>query len=279
MVSNLTAAFCAVTLVISLVLPVAALIFFARKHRRQGIVSGWLLGAAGFFVTQILIRVPILTALQGTAGFAAFARDHLFAYAFCLAFTAGLFELAGRFAVAKWMRRKNLTLRRSLAAGMGHGGIEAMLLVGITYINNLAYIAMINSGTFDATLAQAIAAGIDVSQLELIRQQLLTASPVLFLLGGFERLLAMVCHTAMSLLVCYGIAHGKSRSCALICLGIHTLLDLTAGISMLAGTALSQTAAYCIIYTILTAAAAVSAYLICALCRRWRKESHHAEEL
>ena len=107
----------------------------------------------------------------------------------------------------------------------------------------------------------------------------MTASPVLFLLGGFERLLAMVCHAAMSLLVCYGIAHGKSRSCALICLGIHTLLDLTAGISMLAGTALSQTAAYCIIYTILTAAAAVSAYLICALCRRWRKENHHAEEL
>ena len=274
MISVSTIAACCVTLFVSLILPVLVLILFALKHRKQGIVSAWLLGAAGFFVTQILIRLPILTALQSQGWFLAFAQNHLFAYAFSLAFTAGLFELAGRFAVARLLH-KRLTLRRSLAAGLGHGGIEAMFLIGITYINNLVYIAMIHSGTFDTIVAQTAALGVDVSQLELIRTQLLSASPALFLLAGLERILAMTGHVAMSLLVCYGVAHRKTGICTPLCLGIHTLMDLTAGISLV----LPQSIAYPIIYAILIVMAAISLFVIRELTRRWKKEvSHDSEE-
>ncbi len=264
---------CCITLFISLILPVLALLVFAVKYKKQGILSAWLLGAAGFFVTQILIRLPILTALQEQSWFLSFAQNHLFAYAFSLAFTAGLFELAGRFAVAKLMQ-KNLTYRCSLAAGLGHGGIEAMVIVGITYINNLAYIAMINSGSFDTVVAQTAALGVDASQLELIRQQLLTTSPALFLLGGFERILAMTGHVAMSMLVCYGVSHGKVIPSVLLCLGIHTLMDLTAGISLV----LPQSAAYPIIYAVLTLMAVLSLFVIRELSRRWKKEVSHDSE-
>jgi len=270
MISTLTILFCVLTLFVSLVLPVAILIVLAVKFKKQGIVSAWLLGAAGFFVTQILIRLPILTALQGQSWFTAFSQNHLFLYAFSLAFTAGLFELAGRFAVAKLMH-KSLTCRRSLAAGLGHGGIEAMILIGMTYVNNLIYIFMINSGTFDALVAQTAAMGVDVSQLELIRTQFLTASPVMFLLAGLERLLAMTAHVGMSMLVCYGVAHKKILPCMALCLGIHTFIDLTAGISLLAGSVLSQTAVYVIIYLILIAVAAFSVLVIRELHRRWKE--------
>lgn len=264
---------CCITLFISLILPVLILVLFTAKNRKQGIFSAWILGAAGFFVTQILIRLPILTALQNQSWFLSFAQNHLFGYAFSLAFTAGLFELAGRFAVARLMRR-NLTLNRSLAAGLGHGGIEAMLLIGMTYVNNLTYIFLINSGSFDTLIAQTAALGVDVSQLELIRTQLLSASPVLFLLAGFERLLAMTGHVAMSLLVCYGIAHGQTGICLLLCLGIHTLMDLTAGISLV----LPQSLAYPIIYTILIAMAVISLLIIRKLHSLWNKEVPHDSE-
>ena len=258
---------CIITLMVSLVLPIVVLIGLAVKNKKQGIFSAWLLGAAGFFVTQVLIRIPVLNALSAQSWFLAFSQNHPFGYVFSLAFTAGLFELAGRFAVAKLMQ-KRLTLRRSLAAGLGHGGIEAIILVGITYINNLTYIAMINSGTFDTVVAQTAAMGVDVSQLELIRQQLLSTSPVLFLLAGFERLLAMTGHVAMSMLVCYGVAYRKALPCTLLCLGIHTLMDLTAGISL----ALPQSIAYPIIYTILTLMAVLSLIVIRKLRRCWKKE-------
>ena len=255
---------CVITLLVSLILPVGILMVFAAKHKKQGILTAWLLGAAGFFVTQILIRLPILTALQSQSWFVSFANSHLFAYAFTLAFTAGLFELAGRFGVAKILEKK-LTWNRSLAVGLGHGGIEAMLLIGMTYVNNLAYIAMINSGTFDTTLAQAAAMGVDVTQLELVKQQLITMPPVLFLLAGLERILAMTAHIAMSALVCYGVAHKKVLPCTLVCLGIHTFIDLTAGISLV----LPQTTAYCVIYAILLAVAIFSLYTLKTLRCRW----------
>lgn len=273
MVSNAAIVFVILTLFVSLILPVLILIILAAKNRKQGIVSAWLLGAAGFFVTQILIRLPILTALQSRSWFLSFAQNHLFGYAFSLAFTAGLFELAGRFAVAKIMQKK-LTYKRSLAAGLGHGGIEAMLLIGITYINNLVYIFLINSGGFDAVVAQAAAAGVDAAQLELIRTQLVSMHPAMFALAGFERLLAMTGHTAMSLIVCYGVARQKVLSCLLVCLGIHTLMDLTAGISL----ALPQNIAYPIIYTILIVMAVISLSLIRNIRRRWNKEVSYDPE-
>ena len=274
MVSTATILCCVITLLISLVFPVLVLALFAIRCKKQGIASAWALGAAGFVVTQLLIRIPILSALQGQRWFLSFAEGSPFLYAFTLAFTAGLFELAGRFGVARLMQ-KNLTPNRGLAAGLGHGGIEAMVLIGITYINNLAYIAMINSGTFPEVLANAADAGVDVSQLELIGQQLTTMAPGMFLLAGFERLLTMIAHTAMSLLVCYGAARKKILPCCLVCLGIHTALDLTAGISMLAGTVLRQNITYTILYAILTAAAVFSLYVIRELHRRWNKEVPH----
>lgn len=275
MVSTATVLACVFTLCICLFLPAVLLILFARKYKHEKIFPAWLLGAAGFFVTQILIRVPILTVLQTQDWFIAFSQKNLFLYAFSLAFTAGLFELAGRFAVAKLMA-KNLTFRRSLAAGLGHGGIEAMLLVGMTYINNLVYIVMINTGIFDSMIAEVAAAGnavpqleATIVQLEMIKTQLLDASPALFLLASLERILAMTCHAGMSLIVCYGVASGKILPSLLICLGIHTMIDLTAGFAMMANGAMSQSTLYFIIYLILAAAAVISLLIIRTLRSRW----------
>lgn len=268
MVPMTTTIACAITLFVSLLLPLLLALGFAAKNKKQGILSAWLLGAAGFLVTQIAIRLPILTVLSKQAWFLRFYQEHMFLYSLALAFTAGLFELVGRFLVAKVLQKK-MTARRALAAGLGHGGIEAMVIIGLAYINNLVYIFMINAGSFDAMLSQLPAD--QAAAMETVRVALLTTSAPTFLLAGFERILTMVAHAALSMLVCWGVYSGKAVKCLLICLGIHTLIDLTAGISLLAGTALSQTAVYCIIYTILTAVALLSIFMIKDICRRFQE--------
>ena len=129
------------TFIVSLILPLAFLVFYALRHKKQGIWSAWLVGALGFFVPQILIRFPILTALSRTDGFVTFAQTHPWIYSFSLAFTAGLFEVVGRYAAARCLN-KNLTYRRALAAGLGHGGIEAIIITGLVYLNNIVYLVM-----------------------------------------------------------------------------------------------------------------------------------------
>ena len=267
---------CVVSLLISVALPLGVLVLIAVKHKNRGMILSWLLGAAGFFVTQILIRVPIVTVLQTQDWFMDFAMKTPFLYVFSMAFTAGLFELAGRYGVGRILERK-LDFSRSLAAGLGHGGIEAIVIAGSAMANNLLFIFMINTGTFDAVLEEAKAAGLTgaqleltITQLETIREQLLNYAPGMFLLGGYERIMAMTCHAAMSTIVCYGIAHKKVWPCLLICLVVHTLIDLSAGISMLIGTVLTQTTAYLIIYALLTLTAVASLVILRELRRRWK---------
>ena len=266
MIPNATILSCIVTLFVSLVLPLILLLVFALRNRKQGILSAWIIGALGFFIPQMLIRLPILTLLSPQL--TRFAEFSPLLYAFSLAATAGLFELAGRILAARVMGSR-LTPKRALAAGLGHGGIEAMVIIGISYINNLVYIVMIQAGTFDALLAQNAATPEVVAQLEQVRTALLTTSPAMFLLAGYERLLTMVCQTAMSVMVCYGMASGKPGKYILLCLGLHTLLDCTAGISLYIGKGLTLSTGYLIIYAILTAAAILSIFILVKILRRW----------
>lgn len=255
------------TLIVSLILPLAFLVGYALRHKRQGIWSAWLLGALGFFVPQILIRFPILTALSRTDGFVAFSQTHPLVYGFSLAFTAGLFEVVGRYAVAR-MLQKNLTYRRALAAGLGHGGIEAIIITGLVYAQNLAYLVMLQTGSLDALIAQAA----DPTALLAIKEGLTNTSWTLFLLAGFERLLAMTCHAALSMLVCYGVHRGKAAP-TIFALAMHVCMDSVASISLFIGKGLSQATAYTIIYILLTAFTVLAIVILKTIRARWAAET------
>ena len=270
--SNLSIVSIIVTLFVSFILPLAFLVGYALGHKKQGIWSAWLLGALGFFVPQILIRLPILTGLSQSAGFAAFAQTHPALYGFGLAFTAGLFELAGRYAVARCLK-KNLTCRRALAAGLGHGGIESILITGLAYLSNVVFLVMLQTGGFDTTLAQTTAAGGDVSQLLAARDALMNTHWTLFLLAGYERLLAMTCHAAMSMIVCYAVHTGRTLPGVLACLGIHTCVDFVATISLFIGKGLTLATAYTIIYILLIALTVLSILILRNIRHRWAAES------
>ena len=265
--SNLSIVSIIVTLFVSFILPLAFLVCYALRHKKQGIWSAWLLGALGFFVPQILIRFPILTALSQRSGFVAFSQAHPLIYGFSLALTAGLFEVVGRYAVARCLK-KNLTYRRALAAGLGHGGIEAILITGLAYLSNVVFLVMLQTGGFDAVLAQTG----DVSQLLAARDALMNTHWAMFLLAGYERLLAMTCHAAMSMLVCYGVHRGKAAP-TIYAFAMHVCMDCVASISLMVGRGLSQTAAYAVIYILLTGFAVLAIVILKTIRARWAAET------
>ena len=274
MVSTSVIAAVCVTLFLSLLLPIILFILYGALNRGKGVWTAWLLGAAGFFISQAVIRIPLLNLLSLNQGFLAFATDHYTLYCLMLAFTAGLFETAGRYLVARGMV-KQLTFERGFAAGLGHGGIEAILIVGMTYVNNLLYILMINGGTFDQLIEQAKQLGADTSALQMTREILIGSGPGIFYLAGYERLLTMVFHVALSLLVCYFVRNKKGLQGALICLLLHGAVDFVAPFinGMASGnpeSLLSPTAAYILIYGFLTIVAAASAAYILYVRKQWK---------
>lgn len=262
------------TLFVSLLLPLLAIALLAGRHRREGMISGWLLGVLGFFVPQMVIRTPILQLLS--PNLLALSQAHPLFYTLGLALTAALFELAGRLAVAGMLKNR-LTYRRSLAAGMGHGGIEAILIVGLAYITNLYYISLIQSGEFDSLLPMLSQVEGAAEQMEAMRQTLITTPAWLFLLAGVERLLTMVCHVALSLVVCFSLHRGNVLKGSLLCLAAHTLLDSAAGVTLFVDRGLSQAGAYAIVYSVLTLMAALSAWTILTIRRRWLAEEQEVD--
>lgn len=264
MISPAVFAACILTFFVSLILPLGLLVFLGIRYRRQGMVSAWLLGAAGFFVSQMVLRIPLLNLLSQDLDFVMFAQDHVAPYALALAFSAGLFELGGRLAAA-WAMGKNLTYPRALAAGLGHGGIEAILLVGLTYVSNLVLLVLVQSGAYDTLIAQTQAAGSDVTALVSAKELLLSTGAGLFLLAGLERLLTMICHTAMSVLVCWGWKnHRLALGCG-VCLALHFVLDSLAVVTVF----LPQPLSYWLLYGCMGATALLSLFLLRKLRRCW----------
>lgn len=274
MVSTSTLIAVIVTFLISTILPIAAWIVYGVKNKGKGTFTAWLIGAAGFFVMQMVIRIPIMNTIAITEGFQSFVANHYVQYCFVMAFTAGLFELIGRYVVAKLLAKK-LTYEKGFAAGLGHGGIEAIVLIGISYISNIIYIGMINSEAFDGILEQTAALGVDTTSLLAIKDALINTNSTIFLLAGYERILTMILHVALSLVVCYFVSKKQDIKGLFICLVSHWMVDFIAPLingmaTEYLGNIISQKTAYIIVYLYLTAVAVVSVVAILNIRKRWR---------
>ena len=193
MVSTLSLLAICFTLLLSLILPVIVLLVLMKG--RKGVFGVWVAGALGFVVPQLVIRIPILQAISAQTAFQKWTQESPYLYAFALALTAGLFETTGRLLVLKFGLSKKLSYMTGLTAGAGHGGIESIMIVGMTYINNLVISLMINSGQL-ATLIPG-----NPEMAESIRKSLVETTPDLFLMAGFERVFTMVFQIALSVLM------------------------------------------------------------------------------
>src|SRR5919109_334441 len=116
---------------LAILLPLALAII---AWRRLG--AGWryfAYGALIFFLFQIITRVPAVAVIQVALRpqlQASLALRIVFGVA--LALTAGLFEEVGRYVGYRWlMRREEKTWSKAVMYGLGHGGLESILLVGL----------------------------------------------------------------------------------------------------------------------------------------------------
>ena len=268
-----------ITLFITLIAPVMVWIIYGVKNKGKGVWKAFVLGAAGFVLLQMIIRMPILNIVSLIPGFGTFVAEYYVVYCLILAMTAALFEVVARFGVAKILQKK-INYEQGVAAGLGHGGIEAILIVGMTYINNLLYAIMINTGSFQGMIQDALrTSGPEVAeQLIMVMDSLVEAPSYLFYLAGYERVLTVIFHTAMSLLVCYLVYKKKAVLGVSIAFVAHFLVDFIAPlINGLAtpylGSVITEGTAYVIIYSFLTVVAIASFVIIVMIRKKWKKEA------
>lgn len=154
-------------------------------------------GVLIFLLFQVVTRIPLVTWLQRVlAPQLAASQALLLTWSLALALTAGLFEEIGRYVAFRWfMRHEEKTWSKGVMYGIGHGGLESMLLVGGLRIlqlynivfNSLTGLRLLNS-------AQRIAAEHQLAQIN--------AAPAWIpLLVAWERLWTVPIHIGLSIIV------------------------------------------------------------------------------
>jgi uncharacterized membrane protein YhfC len=176
MVSTATIAAIIFTLNVCFLVPIGLAVYFYKKHKIY--LPAILVGALAFAVTQPLSRIPLLQLLSAQDWYSQMAQNTILLALF-LSLTAGLFEETGRFICFKYILKNKLAWKNGLAYGIGHGGFEAIAIVGLSSINNLVFTKIINSGQIDS-----LAAALPPETLNYLVEQLTTASPLVFMLGG-----------------------------------------------------------------------------------------------
>ncbi len=179
-----------VTLAICFGVPLLLTVLFYRKERVP--VKAVVIGTLVFIVFQPLTRLPLLAALQGTSWYFNNIQFNVWAMAVLYSLSAGVFEEGGRFLAFKYLLGKDLSWAGGVAYGIGHGGIEA-IMVGVTFAYKVAALD--------------------------------TLSPFYLMMPGMERLMAMAIQIGLSLVVLYSVKF-KQYVWLLYAIMLHMLVNL-----------------------------------------------------
>ncbi len=139
---------------------------------------------------------------------------------FGLGLSAALCEEPARWVYFRWRTAAGpWTWGRGLLVGLGHGGVEAVL-VGLTVLSSAAGLLYVRVRGIEAL-------GLPPEQAALVAGKLAEVEgqpAVMMLMAAGERAMAMSCHLAMSLLVMRAVRERRPRW-LLASIALHTLLN------------------------------------------------------
>ena len=203
--------------------------------RRRYQVS-WLLFAAGaitFGLSQA-VHLPLNQAL-----FAFIGRVDPFphwATALVLGLTAGICEETVRYAALRWVLRDLRKWRQALMFGAGHGGIEAIVFVGLVVGAVLLNMTTLQGADLNEWTLPAGQAAQLRDQLDAYWGQAWVGP----LLAAAERLFSIVFHIGMAVLVLRAVRRSQPAY-LLLAMGLHTASNTLALLAVDAGWSLVAT--------------------------------------
>jgi uncharacterized membrane protein YhfC len=185
------------------------------------------IGAAVFLLFALVLEGwlngYLLTRNKNTADWFATHRAAFVLYAIC---AAALFEEVGRFLGMALLVRPTGNPGTAVAYGIGHGGMEALIVGTFAQAQVLAMALMLNAGTLEAKLGNAMPPATLAKIRESLQQLTISGS----VLASAERLVALLIQIALSLLVWRAVTTRRWRLFA-AAIALHAAADLPAAMA------------------------------------------------
>ena len=220
----------AITIILMIAIPVAFFLIWRRKHREQTNISYLIAGAIGFIVSARMLEVGVhYLCLMTDNPVSRFINGSTVAYVLYGTIMAGVFEECGRYIVLKYIMKKNRTRENAVMYGIGHGGIEVLVVLLPTMIIYLVIAVLFTKGDVAGAL----------STLKITEQTAASALPsvqaaasfnfALMALNVIERLFAMLLHIGLSVIVYYSVVNSR-KACLPAAILLHMLTDTFAAL-------------------------------------------------
>lgn len=179
---------------ISIGLPLTSLVYAIIAKRYIPFV----LGMFAFIGAQVLIRLPLLEFLKiHSINYLMLSAMQPVLFSVFIGLSAGVFEELARFIMMRFFMRQR-DWKSGLMFGIGHGGVEAILFIGISAFSMMF-----------SPLANAYNAD--------------------FFIGGIERFFALLLHIGLSIIVLQSVVQRKLIYVVLAMI-IHGFVDTLVGI-------------------------------------------------
>jgi uncharacterized membrane protein YhfC len=151
-------------------------------------------------------------------------------------FMAGIFEETASFIVLKILKQKNKDMKHqgmkyhgietAFSYGIGHGGIESILIAGLSMLIAVVGSIIINTGNIEVITGK-LQEGALVAVYNQIAA-LVTAAPYMFLIGGIERMMAIAVQLSLSVMVFYAVFGKNKLRLYPLAVIFHAIVDLPA---------------------------------------------------
>ncbi len=207
---------------LALIIPLAAAVIFKLKNRETWL-PGVFIGAGTFIVFAMilerLLHLVMMPLVQGNVLLT------------CVygALAAGIFEETGRFVAYKTLMRKHYSTKNAVYMGIGHGGFEAILLLGINFISFAFSALAVNAVGTEQFIQMSTNGNAELAEtLRLQLESIADIGVVTTVQALYERIVAMTFHVCMSVVVYKAVSQRGKVWLYPTAVALHALLDAPA---------------------------------------------------
>ena len=245
--------------VLAITIPVVLIVAW-KMYTKRSLVPFWVGIMVFIAFSRMLEMIPHSLFLLSSNPVSKGINGNVVLYVIYAATVAALFEETGRYLAFRFVLTKHPNKETAVTYGIGHGGIECVLVLGVTYIQYYAYGQLINSGSMDKMLSAYKDSSQSVDALNQLITNIKGVTKMTCYMADLERISAMMVQIALSILVFQAVYVAGKKYMYWVAVALHFLTDVPAALYQKGVLKLLPTEIILFVYAALVLALGVKIY-------------------
>lgn len=244
---------------LAITIPVVLIVAW-KMYTKRSLVPFWVGVMVFIAFSRMLEMIPHSLFLLSSNPVSKAINGNVVLYVIYAATVAALFEETGRYLAFRFVLTKHPNKETAVTYGIGHGGIECILVLGVTYIQYYAYGQLINNGSMDKMLSAYKDSSQSVDALNQLITNIKEVTQMTCYMADLERISAMMVQVALSILVFQAVYVAGKKYMYWVAVALHFLMDVPAALYQKGVLKLLPTEIILFVYAALVLALGVKIY-------------------